>query len=174
MKHWENILRRKKDGTHKNAGFAYHEFSRLREMLPRKNQLIECYRLRGLKQSRKLLEKATALSDQKRLLMAMASGKASRFDRLISLGLRQKKKGGPWVVGFIFGRGRWILQPKDCYGGGRYESVALLKTGGKLGGRDQSSSEQCTERLIPQDSLNCSTICPFSRESHSRPGHREC
>lgn len=32
-----------------------------------------------------------ALSDQKRLLMAVASGKASRVDRLMSIGLRQKK-----------------------------------------------------------------------------------
>ena len=60
-------------------------------MLHRKDQLVECYRLRGLKQARKLLAKATALSDQKRLLMVIASGKASHIDRLISLGLRQKK-----------------------------------------------------------------------------------
>ena len=67
-------------------------------MLHLKDQLDECYRLRGLKQARKLLEKATALSDQNRLLIAIASGKASRFDRLISLGLRQKKRGpvGCW------------------------------------------------------------------------------
>ena len=115
-------------------------------MLHRKNQLVRVYRLRGLRQARKLLAKVTALSDQKHLLMTIASGKASRVDRLISLGLCQK--GGPWVVGFIFGSGRWILQPKECYGGGRYESVAPLETGGKSGGRDQSSSEQCTERLI--------------------------
>jgi hypothetical protein len=46
-------------------------------MLLCKNQQIEFYRLRGLNQARKLLTKATALSDQKRLAMAMASGEAS-------------------------------------------------------------------------------------------------
>ncbi|KDR69495.1 hypothetical protein GALMADRAFT_44896, partial [Galerina marginata CBS 339.88] len=44
-----------------------------------------------LNQARKLLSKATALSDQKRLLMAIASGKVSRVDRLLSIGLQQKK-----------------------------------------------------------------------------------
>ena len=79
------------DGVHKNAGFAYHGFSGLQEMLHRKNQLIEFYRLRGFNQAKKLLIKAAALSDQKRLLMAIASGKVSRVDRLINIGLRQKK-----------------------------------------------------------------------------------
>ena len=144
-------------------------------MLHREAQLVEFYRLRGLKQARKLLANATALSGQNRLLIAIASGKASRVDHLmIDQPGPSSKEGGPWVVGFISSRGRWILQPKDCYGGGRYASVALLETGGKSGGRDQPSREQCTERLIPQDSLDCSTNCPFSREAHSRPGHREC
>jgi hypothetical protein len=47
--------------------------------------------LRGLNQAKKLLSKATVLSDQKRLLMAIASGKVSRVDRVLSIGLRQKK-----------------------------------------------------------------------------------
>jgi hypothetical protein len=79
------------DGAHENARFAYHGFSGLQEMLHRKNQLIEFYRLRGLNQAKKLLVKAAALSDQKRLLMAIASGRVSRVDRLINIGLRQKK-----------------------------------------------------------------------------------
>jgi len=45
----------------------------------------------GMNQARKLLSKAIALSDQKRLLMAIASGKVSHVDRLISIGLCQKK-----------------------------------------------------------------------------------
>jgi hypothetical protein len=60
-------------------------------MFHRKNQRIEFYRMRGLNQARKLLSKAIALADQKRLLMAIASGKVSHVDRLISIGLRQKK-----------------------------------------------------------------------------------
>jgi len=44
-----------------------------------KTSKIEFYRLRGLNQAKKLLTKATALSDQKRLVMAIVSGKASRL-----------------------------------------------------------------------------------------------
>ena len=45
--------------------FAYHGFRGLIEMLHRKNQRIEFYRLQGLNQARKLLSRTTALSDQK-------------------------------------------------------------------------------------------------------------
>ncbi|KAF8816849.1 hypothetical protein BYT27DRAFT_7220499 [Phlegmacium glaucopus] len=79
------------DGIHKKTGFLYHGFSGLHKMLHRKNQTIEFYRLRGLNQAKKLLAKATALSDQKQLLMAVASGKVSHVDRLLSIGLQQKK-----------------------------------------------------------------------------------
>ncbi|KAF8159901.1 hypothetical protein B0H34DRAFT_843620 [Crassisporium funariophilum] len=87
----EGILTRMKDTVHENAGFAYHGFGALQDILRRKNQTIEFYRLRGLNQARKVLSKAMALSDQKRLLMAIASGKVSRVDRLLSIGLQQKK-----------------------------------------------------------------------------------
>jgi hypothetical protein len=87
----ENILIWMEDGVHKNTGFAYHGFSGLQEMLHHKNQVIKFYRLRGLNQARKLLAKATALSNQKQLLMAIASGRASWVDHLISIGLHQKK-----------------------------------------------------------------------------------
>ena len=39
----ENILMRMENGAHENAGFAYHGFSGLQEMLHRKNLLIEFY-----------------------------------------------------------------------------------------------------------------------------------
>ena len=87
----EKILMQMEDGIHENTRFAYHGFSSLQEMLHRKNQLIEFYQLHGLNQARKLLVRATALSDQKQLLMAIASGRASQVDHLISIGLHQKK-----------------------------------------------------------------------------------
>jgi hypothetical protein len=98
----KNILRHM-EGTHENARFTYHGFDSLQKMLQRKNQLIEFYRLRGLNQARKLLAKVTALSDQKRLLMAIVSGRASQVDHLISIGLCQKK--GPCELVHI-----WQLQ----------------------------------------------------------------
>jgi len=87
----EGVLIRMAEGVHENAIFAYHGFSGIQEMLHQKNQQIDYYRLHGLNQAKKLLSKATALSEQKRLLTAIASGKANRVDRLISIGLQQKK-----------------------------------------------------------------------------------
>ena len=79
------------DGTHENTRFSYHGFSGLQEMLHHKNLLIEFYRLWGLNQAKKLLAKAAALSDQKRLLMEIVSGKASWVDCLINIGLLQNR-----------------------------------------------------------------------------------
>ncbi|KAF8161442.1 hypothetical protein B0H34DRAFT_673382 [Crassisporium funariophilum] len=87
----EGIFTRIEHGTHKNTAFAYLGISALQELLRRKIRAIEYYRLRGLNQARKLLSKATALSDQKRLLMAILSGKVSRVDRLLDIGLCQRK-----------------------------------------------------------------------------------
>jgi hypothetical protein len=89
----EGMLTRLEEGVNENLAFAYHSFRGLIEMLHRKNHQIEFYRLRGLNQARKLLSRTTAsaLLDQKRLLMAIASGKVNRVDRLIAIGLAQNK-----------------------------------------------------------------------------------
>ena len=87
----EGIRTRINEGVHKNSALTYHGFSGLQDLLHRKNKPIEFYRMQGLNQARKLLSKATALMDHKRLLMAIVSGKISRVDRLISIGLQQRK-----------------------------------------------------------------------------------
>ena len=87
----DGIFTRIADGVHKNAGVSYHGFSGLQEMLHRKNWQIKFYHLRGLNQARKLLVKATTLNDQKLLLMAIASGEVNRVDRLLSIGIKQKR-----------------------------------------------------------------------------------
>ena len=125
----ENILRRMEEGIHENTGFAYHGFSSLQEMLRRKNQSIEFYRLRGLNQARKLLAKATALSDQKRLLMAVASGKVSRVDRLISIGLRQKK-GPRGLLASYIAAAEGYYNPKSFTEEEDMKALLLWKLGG--------------------------------------------
>jgi len=87
----EGIITCLEEGVDENASFAYHGFQCLIEMLHCKNRWIEFHRLRGLNQARKLLSRTTALSDQKRLLLAVASGKVTRVDCLITIGLAQKK-----------------------------------------------------------------------------------
>jgi hypothetical protein len=81
-------------------------------MLHRKNQQIKFYRMRGLNQAKKLLSKATAFLDHKRLLMAIASGKISRVDRLISIGLHQRK-GIRGLVALYMAAAGGIYHPKS-------------------------------------------------------------
>ena len=76
------------EGVHEKIGYAYYGFSALAELLHRKTQQAQISDLRGLNQAKKLLSKATALSDNKQLLMAIASGKANRVDRILTIGLR--------------------------------------------------------------------------------------
>ena len=87
----ENILTRIDEGVNENAGYAYYGFSALSEVLRRRTKQLRISELRGLNQAKKLLSKATVLSDQKRLLLAIASGKVSRVDRVLCIGLRQNK-----------------------------------------------------------------------------------
>jgi len=60
-------------------------------LLHRKKKVIDFHRFQSLNQAKKLLSKAMVLSHQKQLLMAIASGKINQIDRLLSIGLRQKK-----------------------------------------------------------------------------------
>lgn len=90
-KNMEGILTRLEEGLHPNAPYAYHGISSLLEVIQQKNSKIEYHRLRGLNQARKLLGKAAALTEHKRLLMAISSGDVKRVDRVISIGLQQQK-----------------------------------------------------------------------------------
>ena len=53
------------EGIHENAGYAYYGFSALSEVLHRRTQQLRISELRGLNEAKKLLSKATVLSDQK-------------------------------------------------------------------------------------------------------------
>ncbi|KAF8173643.1 hypothetical protein BJ912DRAFT_931873 [Pholiota molesta] len=108
----DGILTRLESGVHENATFAYHGISGLQELLRRKNELIEFYRLHGLNQARKLLGKVAALSDQKRLLMAISSGKVKRVDRVISIALQQKK-GVRGILASVTAAAQGYYQPKS-------------------------------------------------------------
>jgi hypothetical protein len=68
--------------------------------------------MRSLNQAKTLLSKAMALSDQKRLLMAIASGKVSRVDRLISIGLHQKK-GARGLLASYMAAAEGVYHPKS-------------------------------------------------------------
>jgi hypothetical protein len=93
------------------------------------NYLIEFYRLRGLNQAKKLLVKAAALSDHKRLLMAIASERASRVDRLINIGLRQKK-GARGLLASYMAAAEGYYNPKSFTEEEDMKALLLWKLGG--------------------------------------------
>jgi hypothetical protein len=107
----KGLLTRLEEGVYEKASFAYLSFHGLLEMLHRKNRQIDFYRLQGLNQARKLLSKTISLSDQKRLLMAIASGKVNRVDRLISIDLQQKK-GARGLLTSYLDAGNGVYHPK--------------------------------------------------------------
>ncbi|KAF8170592.1 hypothetical protein BJ912DRAFT_1025317 [Pholiota molesta] len=108
----EGIRTRMEKGVHQNSTFAYHGIGGLQEMLRRKNQQIEFYNLHSLNQARKLLGKVAALSDQKRLLMAISSGEVQHIDRVISIGLRQKK-GARGILASVMAAAQGHYHPKS-------------------------------------------------------------
>jgi hypothetical protein len=87
----EGIINRLQDGIHPNSPYSYYGASGLQEVLHRQADRIAFLQLRGLNQTRALLGKATALSDYKRLVIAIASGKVARVSRVIHIALEQRK-----------------------------------------------------------------------------------
>lgn len=171
----ENILTRINEGVHENAGYAYYGFSALSEVLRRRTQQLRISELRGLNQAKKLLSKATVLSDQKRLLMAIASGKVNRVDRILSIGLRQKK-GCPRAARIVCRSCRGPLPPKKLYRRGGYEGITAVETGGKSCCTNQSPRKRCAKCFIPANPLNCPPNCSFAQipDNTGSPDKRRC
>ena len=98
-------------------------------MLHHKNQLIKFYQLHGLNQAKKLLVKAAVLSDQKRLLMAIASGRVSQVDCLINIGLCQKK-GAHGLLASYMVAAEGYYNPKSFTEEEDMKALLLWKLGG--------------------------------------------
>jgi hypothetical protein len=166
----EGIRTRLKDGVHENAQYAYHGTEGYQQLLHRKDVQNEFYRLRGLNQAKKLLGKATALSDYKRFVVAIASGKVEQIDRVLQRGLK-KKKGISALLASLDAATQGLYQPRtytDREGG--YAGIADLATGRNTCGSYQSSLTRCSKCFIPSKPVNCSSCHPISSEANSRGG----
>jgi hypothetical protein len=95
------IFRQIDEGIHENAGYAYYRFLVLSEVLRCRTQQLRISELRGLNQAKKLFSKATVLSDQKQLLMAIVSGKVNCVDHILSIDLHQKKGAQGLLASYI-------------------------------------------------------------------------
>lgn len=98
------------EGIHINLPYAYHGFQSLQGILQRKNQALKFYCFCRL--AKKLLGKAAALSEQKRLLMAIASGEVQHIDHIISVGLLQQK-GAQGLLALVLAAAQGHYCPKS-------------------------------------------------------------
>jgi len=108
----EGIVNRLETGVHLNSPYAYHGTGGLREVLHQQSDRITFLQLRGLNQTRALLGKATALSNYKRLVITIASGKVARVSRVIHIALEQKK-GVNGIISTLQDAANGYYQPKS-------------------------------------------------------------
>ncbi|TFK70649.1 hypothetical protein BDN72DRAFT_870211 [Pluteus cervinus] len=111
------IMERLQDGVHESLSWEFHGLAGLRELLRRKNAQTEFYRLRGLNQARTLLGKATALSDHKRLVSAVA------------MGLSQNR-GIRGLLSMVEAAAQDLYHPKSWTETEEMRALLLLKMGG--------------------------------------------
>ncbi|TEB26937.1 hypothetical protein FA13DRAFT_1795190 [Coprinellus micaceus] len=123
------ILQWMMHGTREGTVWAYHGVAGLIASLKQKNGQIEFYRLRGLNQARKLLTAASTLSEYKHFLVAVASHKVERVDRIICLGLRHKQ-GIRAMLAVTLKAASGLYKPKDYQEEDYMRAIVLWKLGG--------------------------------------------
>ena len=160
----KKIISQIKDGIHEKASFTYHGFSSLHKVLQRKNHQIEFHRLRGLNRAKQLLGKASTLSEHKRMLMAIASGKTKRIDRIISIGLHQKK-GIRGLLALVIAAGHGHYHPRSYT---EEEAMNALLTWRLAGNRVAEINHRSNAK--PSVSyLRSRSIVPQIMPSHAQP-----
>ncbi|KAF8066505.1 hypothetical protein FPV67DRAFT_1652976 [Lyophyllum atratum] len=125
----EAIVDRMNEGVPDNANFAYHGFSGLVELLHRKTTQNGYLKFRALNQVRKLRGQAAALSDHKRFAMAIGSGKFERVDRLVSIGLKQRR-GIRGILRLYDAAAKGVYKPKNYTEEDDMRGLLLWRLGG--------------------------------------------
>ncbi|KAJ7434946.1 hypothetical protein FB451DRAFT_1465917 [Mycena latifolia] len=106
------ILDRAKDGVSENANYAYHLISGLIQLIGRKNKRIEELRLRGLNAAKRIAAQARSLTDHKRFVRAIGSGKVEHVDRLVRVQL-SRKQGVRGIVSTYDKAAQGVYHPKS-------------------------------------------------------------
>ncbi|KAJ7692514.1 hypothetical protein B0H16DRAFT_1850850 [Mycena metata] len=87
----QGILQRAAEGIPESAQYAFNPISGLIEHLHRKNGQIRQLRLRGLNAVKRIAAQARSLTDHKRFVRAIGSGKVENVDRLVRVQLGRKQ-----------------------------------------------------------------------------------
>ncbi|KAJ7719177.1 hypothetical protein DFH07DRAFT_1009745 [Mycena maculata] len=102
------ILQRSVEGVHENANLMYQPPAALAKIVRQKATTIQSMRLGVLNSSRKLLTQATTMSDYKRFVVAIGSGKVQRVDRVVAACIKQKRGIRGMIEGFLrAAKGLW-------------------------------------------------------------------
>lgn len=125
----KGIVHRANHGVHENANYAYHGIGGLIELLQRKNAQIEALRLRGLNQAKRLIGQAASLSDHKRFVVAIGSGKYEQVDRLVRVALKQKR-GIRGIINLYHSAAMGLYNPKSYTEQDDMRGLLLWKLGG--------------------------------------------
>ena len=160
----DRIQTRIKGGVSKNALLAYHVISSLLSLMQLQNIDKEFYWMRGLNQTKKLLGKATTLSDHKYLLIAMASGKVARLDAIIQIGLQQKK-GVKGLLASLEAAAQGLYRPKSFT---EDEDMRMLLFW-RLGGNQVANIYQHSLNGPSVSYLRRRSIVPAIIPSHAQP-----
>ncbi|KDR66334.1 hypothetical protein GALMADRAFT_80973, partial [Galerina marginata CBS 339.88] len=160
----EDILSRMEHGVHENAPFFYHGIDGLIHLLQRKNEQIDFHRMKGLNQTRSLLQKAKALDNHKQFMIAIASGNVERVDRLVRIALQQKK-GIRAILELLEAAANGIYKPKSYTEKEAMMALILLH----LGGRRLASFGNKALGLPSRGALGTRTIVPPIIPSYTVP-----
>lgn len=125
----QGICRRAIEGVLENSNYAYNGFAGMVEILQRKNTVIETLRLRGLNSARRLIGQAASLSDHNRFMVAIASGKYERVDRLVRVALSHKR-GIRGIISLYHSAAVGVYQPKSYTEEDDMRGLLLWKLGG--------------------------------------------
>ncbi|KAG6886090.1 hypothetical protein C0992_004688, partial [Termitomyces sp. T32_za158] len=125
----EGIIRRMKNGIHESTPRSYYSLLHAFELLDHKTAQIDYLRLRGLNQACHLISHATALADHKRFMLAIASGKYERVDRLVRIALDQRR-GIRGILTLYDAAARQIYRPKSFTEEDAMRALLLWRLGG--------------------------------------------
>ncbi|THV03770.1 hypothetical protein K435DRAFT_605038, partial [Dendrothele bispora CBS 962.96] len=76
------------EGVHENTTLPYRGMQDMVDMIHRKDRQIDGLRLGKLNSSRRIRAITAKIDINKRLLLALASGKAQNADRILQIGLK--------------------------------------------------------------------------------------
>uniref|UniRef100_A0A8H7XJQ8 Zinc finger PHD-type domain-containing protein n=1 Tax=Psilocybe cubensis TaxID=181762 RepID=A0A8H7XJQ8_PSICU len=85
------IISRIQNGVDVNTPYAYHSMDTLRTVLARKDKQINFLKLQGVSQARAIVRKSKSLDERQRLIIAIASKQVGHVERLLEIGIRQKR-----------------------------------------------------------------------------------